>query len=127
MTFARNKVLFMDEESREFDYQYRTGLRVGQPFGLEAIGFFESYEDIENSPPHTFVTQESLRPGDIKYKDVNNDGVFDAYDDVTIGYNTGIHELMYGLSSRISYDGFEFSVMFHGAANSMAFMNHYQN
>src|SRR3546814_7592249 len=102
MTFARNKVLFMDEESREFDYQYRTGLRVGQPFGLEAIGFFESYEDIENSPPRTFVTQESLRPGDIKYKDVNNDGVIDANDEVPIGYNTGIPELMFGLSSRIS-------------------------
>lgn len=125
LTFARNKVLFMDEESREFDYQYRTGLRVGQPFGLEAIGFFESYEDIENSPPHTFVTQESLRPGDIKYKDVNNDGVIDANDEVPIGFNTGIPELMFGLSSRISYGGFDFSVLFQGAANSSVFMDNF--
>lgn len=125
LTFARNKVLFMDEENREFDYQYRTGQRVGQPYGLVAIGFFESYEDIDNSPPHTFVTQESLRPGDIKYKDINNDGVIDANDEMPIGYNTGIPELMFGLSSRISYGGFDFSVLFQGASNSSVFMDNF--
>lgn len=125
LTFARNKVLFMDEERREFDYQYRTGQRVGQPFGLVAIGFFESYEDIADSPPHTFVTQESLRPGDIKYKDINSDGVIDANDEVPVGYNTGIPELMFGLSSRISYSGFDFSVLFQGASNSSVFMDNF--
>lgn len=125
VTFSRNKVLFMDEESREFDYQYRTGLRVGQPFGLKWNGFFESYEDINSSPPHTFVTQESLRPGDIKYKDINNDGVIDANDEVPLGFNTGIPELMFGLSGRVSYAGVDFSVLFQGAGNSSVFMDNF--
>ncbi|MFZ4261507.1 SusC/RagA family TonB-linked outer membrane protein [Sphingobacterium sp. HJSM2_6] len=125
LSFARNKVLFMDEERREFDYQYRTGHRVGQPFGYEAIGFFSSYEDIQNSPAHSFVTQESLRPGDIKYKDINNDGVIDGNDQVPIGYNTGIPELMYGISSRISYQGIDFSLLFQGSGGSSVFMDNF--
>lgn len=125
LSFARNKILFMDEERREYDYQYRTGHRVGQPFGYEAIGFFSSYEDIENSPAHTFVTQESLKPGDIKYKDINNDGVIDANDQVPIGYNTGIPEVMFGISSRISYKGMDFSVLFQGSGGSSVFMDNF--
>lgn len=125
LSFARNKVLFMDEERREYDYQYRTGHRVGQPFGYEAIGFFESYEDIKNSPAHTFVTQESLRPGDIKYKDINNDGVIDGNDQVPIGYNTGIPEMMFGISSRMSYKGVDFSVLFQGSGGSSVFMDNF--
>jgi TonB-linked SusC/RagA family outer membrane protein len=125
MTFARNEVQFMDEERREYDYQYRTGHRVGQPFGLESIGFFESYEDIQNSPAHAFVTQESLRPGDIKYRDVNNDGIVDGNDEVPIGYNTGIPELMFGFSTRLSYKGVDFSFLFQGAGNSSVFMDNF--
>ncbi|MBK1440964.1 TonB-dependent receptor [Parapedobacter sp. ISTM3] len=125
LTFARNKILFMDEEPRQYDYQYRTGKPVGQPFGWVAIGFFQSQEDIDNSPRQTFVSQESLRPGDIKYQDINNDGVIDANDQVAIGYNGGVPELMFGLSSRISYKSLDFSFLFQGAGRSSVFLDNF--
>ena len=53
-------------------------------FGLVALGFFKDQDDIKNSPRQTF--QSEVRPGDIKYMDVNDDGVIDDYDKVAIGY-----------------------------------------
>ncbi len=125
MTYARNKIIFMDEEPRQFDYQYRTGYPVGQPFGLVSIGFFESMDDINGSPRQTFVSQESLRPGDIKYQDINQDGVIDANDLVAIGYNGAVPELMFGLSSRISYRSVDFSFLLQGAARSSVFLDNF--
>lgn len=60
-------------------YQYRAGHPVDATFGLEAAGFFQDQADIDNSPAQSFGTP---RPGDIKYKDQNNDGIVDVNDEV---------------------------------------------
>lgn len=124
-TFARNKVLFIDEESREYPYQLTTGKRVGQPFGYVAIGFYQSQEEIDNAPPVEWIAKSNLRPGDIRYKDINGDGFINSKDMVAIGYNTGIPEIMYGFSSRFGYKGFDLSFLFQGAANSSLFMDNF--
>lgn len=61
------------------DYQYRKGKPADATFGLEAIGLFQDQTEIENSPLQTFGT---VFPGDIRYKDQNNDNVIDANDEV---------------------------------------------
>lgn len=61
------------------DYQYRRGYNRSANFGLEAVGLFQSQEDIDKSPFQTFGT---VKPGDIKYKDQNGDKIIDSRDEV---------------------------------------------
>ena len=56
----------------------RTGHRYGQQFGLTALSLFKDQDEIDNSPEQKFGT---VRPGDVKYMDMNNDGVIDADDE----------------------------------------------
>jgi TonB-linked SusC/RagA family outer membrane protein len=116
-TFARNKIINMDQPDWKYTYLNREGKRLNQPFGLVADGLFDDEEDIASSPTHTFGP---VRPGDIKYKDINGDGVIDSFDEVAIG-NTPTPEVVYGFGTTIAYKGFDVSVFFQGAA-SMSFM-----
>ena len=58
-----------------------------------------------------------LQPGDVKYKDVNGDGIINNNDMVPIGY-TPFPEISYGFSLGGSYKNFDFSVLFQGAAHA---------
>ncbi|MGC4233330.1 MAG: TonB-dependent receptor [Niabella sp.] len=124
-SFARNRVLNMDEEAREYAYQSRTGKRVGQRFGLVALGLYQSQEEIDNAPDVAWMPKSALIPGDIRYKDVNGDGIVDSRDEVAIGHNITIPEIMYGLSSRLNYKGADFSFLLQGAGNSSFFMDNF--
>ena len=77
-----NKIKEQLEEPRLYDNLVQTGNPVGQIYGLEAIGFFRDEADIAASPTQTFST---VKPGDIKYRDVNGDNTIDANDVVAIG------------------------------------------
>jgi hypothetical protein len=116
-TFARNNLLDNDSPDKIYFYQDEKGKRLGQPFGLIAEGLFVSQAEIDSSPEQTF---SSVRVGDIKYKDVNGDGVVNVYDQVAIG-NPDIPETIYGFGFSLDYKGIDFSVFFQGAAN-MDFM-----
>src|SRR5690606_21892804 len=63
-SFARNKILEMDEENQAYPHIYRTGHPIGQEFGLIAIDFFKDESDIINSREQTFGR---VIPGDLKY------------------------------------------------------------
>ncbi|WP_256011726.1 SusC/RagA family TonB-linked outer membrane protein [Desertivirga xinjiangensis] len=116
-TFARNNLVDNDEPDFVYTYQNTKGKRLNQPFGLIAEGLFQSAEEIGSSPKQTFGT---VRVGDIKYRDVNGDGVVNTYDEVAIG-NPDIPEIVYGFGTSISFKGFDLSAFFQGAAN-MDFM-----
>jgi TonB-linked SusC/RagA family outer membrane protein len=75
-TYNKNKIIEQNEEYRPYDYLKRTGLPIGQNFGYEVLGFFRDSTDIANSPVQMF---SPVRPGDVKYKDQNNDGKIDKY------------------------------------------------
>lgn len=112
-TYNRNKKLYDDRPTPIWAYQSEVGQRLYQQRGLLALGLFQSEEDIANSPDQTFST---VKPGDIKYKDINGDGVIDAYDMVAIGH-THIPEFNYGFGASMGYKGFDFSAFFHGVDN----------
>lgn len=119
-TFARNKIIEDDSPIPKYEYQNTRGKRIDQPFGLIALGFFEDQEDINDSPRQNFMAV--VRPGDIKYKDVNNDGVIDDFDKVAIGY-ARTPELMYGFGGTIAYNGFDMTLNFTGAARTSTFLD----
>jgi TonB-linked SusC/RagA family outer membrane protein len=113
-SYARNKILENDQPDYTWAYRNRHGQKFGQQFGFIAVGLFESEEEIAQSPTQFGLT--NLRPGDIKYLDVNGDGVIDSNDEVPIGFST-IPEIVYGFGASMVYKNFDFSFMFQGVSN----------
>ena len=119
-SFARNEILFMDEILNEkYPNLNRTGHRVGEQFGYVFDGFFNTQDEIDAAPLY-FDKKPSL--GDTRYKDVNGDGVIDVNDRQAIGHPR-FPEIFYGVSAGFSYRGFDFSVLFQGAANTSIFLS----
>ena len=114
MTYSKNEVLEKDEENTIYWYKQEEGHRVNQARGLIALGLFKDYEDIRNSPTQTFG---DVMPGDIKYKDVNNDGVIDSNDRVAIGATTKPN-LTYGFGVSAKWKGLDVNVHFQGVGKS---------
>lgn len=117
MTYSKNEILERDEENNVYPYQMEKGYRVDQSRGLVALGLFEDYDDIRNSPVQQFGTYQ---PGDIKYKDVNGDGVITDGDRVAIG-STRRPNLIYGVGASARWKGLNVSLLFQGAGKSSFF------
>lgn len=113
-SFARNKILFRDEPDAVAANLKKTGRPVGQLFGYISEGFYYDDADIANSPK---VLGKTVMPGDLKYKDVNGDGIIDGKDITAIG-KPETPELTYGFSAGFSYKDFDFSFLLQGAARS---------
>lgn len=118
-TFNRNKLLNNDEPDYLYKYQNRIGKPFGsggalQPFGLKAIGLFQSQEDIDNSPLQTFG---EYRVGDIKYQDINGDGRVDELDRVAIGY-TNLPEIIYGFGTTAQWNNWDINLFFQGVSRT---------
>lgn len=118
ITYSKNEILDRDEEQSVYPYQMQKGYRVDQTRGLIALGLFKDYDDIRNSPTQTYGTYQ---PGDIKYKDVNGDGVINDDDIVPVG-STSTPNLIYGMGASVSWKGFDVNVLFQGAGKSSFFI-----
>ncbi len=118
-TYSKNTILDYDVENNVYPYQYQTGYRVNQLRGLIAEGLFADYDDIRHSPKQMFG---DVQPGDIKYKDVNGDGVVDDGDIVAIGA-TRTPNLIYGLGFSVTWKGFDFNLHFQGSGKSTFLMD----
>lgn len=116
----RSKIVDMLEEPRLYDNLIRTGNRVDQIYGLNAVGFFRDEADIAASPVQTFST---VRPGDIKYEDVNKDGIVDENDIVAIGSGGTSPEVFYNFHLGAEWKGLGFYALFQGAASYGAVLN----
>lgn len=94
-----------------YDYLYHKGNKVGQRYGLEVIGIFQNQVEINNSPKQTF---SDVRPGDLKYRDQNGDGVIDKQDVVKMfGSTTPLFSFGFGLHAE--WNGFKVFADFQGA------------
>ena len=112
-TFNRNKVLYDDYPDNIWPYMNTAGYAHQQQRGLIAEGLFSSQEEIDAWAKQTFGP---VKPGDIKYRDINGDGVVDTYDVVPIGRTT-IPEINYGFGASLGWKGLDASVFFSGVAN----------
>lgn len=130
MTYQNTEVLDRDEAANELWYKMSKGFRMSQTRGLLAMGLFKDEEDVRSSPRQDFGGKEVL-PGDIKYKDVNGDGIVNNDDVVPLGYRTK-PGVQYGMGLSASWKNFDFSILFQGSgkcdffiggAGSYAFRN----
>ena len=119
-TYSNNKILAADEANSAYPYIRDTGYRVNQAKGLIALGLFKDYDDIRNSPQQT--EWGTVMPGDIKYKDVNSDGVINDSDRVPIGSTTRPN-LIYGFGMSATWKGFDVNLHFQGAGKSSFFID----
>ncbi len=127
-SYAHNKVVFQDEVPPTFAYQARTGQAFGQMFGLIAEGFYNTWDEVNDAkrPLSTYVGGNKLQPGDVKYRDVNGDGIIDFKDMVPIGYPS-TPEIIYGISFGASWKGLDFSVLLQGADHVSIAYTRYNN
>ena len=113
LSFARNKIIFMDEATMPYHWLQRTGNRIGQHFALTSIGFFNDETDIQNSPEQFGV----LIPGDLKYKDLDNNGIINGNDQSPVGHST-VPEIYYGISGGLNWKNFDLSFLIQGIGNT---------
>jgi TonB-linked SusC/RagA family outer membrane protein len=121
LTYATSKAKVIDEIfPADLPYLSRVGLSLSQGRGLIAERLFIDDKEAANSPSQ--FGDATLRGGDIKYKDVNGDGLVNADDIVPIGYPTQ-PEIIYGFGASLGFKRFDFSFYFQGSARSSFFIN----
>lgn len=113
--FARNKVLSRIISDNRPNYRAVIGQSMGSRYGFEALGFFQNQEEIDSYPA---APSGVLRPGDLKYKDINGDGLISSdFDYIKTGYGA-IPEINYALNMEVSYKNFYLSMLWQGVANT---------
>ncbi len=129
LTFARNKILEYDEVPQKHPWMNMTGSRLNSwnLYIAEGLYTFDDFNVIENAdgtkryelkPGLPVSTLGSTEPGDIKLKDLNEDGVIDANDQTRYAADPKNPELVYGFGLNVDYKGFYASIFFQGAGNT---------
>lgn len=120
-SYAKNKVIFKDEIPQPYEWMRETGRPVGQQFGYVTDGFFSEedaarYESVKGQEGGIPNHGEGFIPkaGDVKYKDLDGDGMINTNDVSAIGYPT--YPLLNGnLQAGFSWKGFDLSMTWSGA------------
>ncbi|UYQ94337.1 TonB-dependent receptor [Chitinophaga horti] len=121
-TYAVNERTLVDELLFDPSVAYLSarGHSVSQTWGLVAERLFVDTKEVANSPVQ--FGDVGLLAGDIKYKDINKDGMVNNDDLVPIGYPTQ-PEIIYGFGGSAGYKNFDFSFYFQGSARSSLFID----
>lgn len=118
-TFSTNEYVELDERNYPDEYLKHKGHSTNQWWGLIAERLFVDEAEILNSPKQDFG---EYMAGDIKYKDVNGDGVVNSNDMVPLGLST-VPEIQYGFGLSAGYKKFDASFFFQGNARVSLFIN----
>jgi TonB-linked SusC/RagA family outer membrane protein len=118
--YAKNKVDYMAEIPTKYAYNASTGLPLGTIMGLECIGYYQLHDfnadgSLKGDVPESLFG--TVQPGDLRYKDQDNDGFIDQTDFVKIG-NPSYPKWAFSFGGEVAYKGFDFSVFFTGSAGS---------
>lgn len=118
LTYSKAVYKELEEASDKPRYQWKTGHELSQRVGYIAEGLFRDQAEIDNSPQ----ANTGIMPGDIRYRDINSDGVIDIEDAVHIGFPE-TPRMVYGFSGFINYKNWEFNFSFQGSGKRGFFLN----
>lgn len=121
LTWTSNKVGHWEEPEYRYGYRFYSGQPIGQPFGYIAERLFVDDKEAANSPIQQFGTTLPMG-GDIKYRDINGDGIINQDDQVPIGLPS-TPQVIYGFGFSVGYKMFDLSAFFQGSARSSFFMD----
>lgn len=124
LSYARNEIIYRAEATKAYPHMAQTGFAIGQYKGLVTDGFFNTPEELNNRPFNTFNGNKNTL-GDVRYKDINGDGLIDTRDIVPIGYSN-LPQYSYSFRAGINYKGFDLSLLFNGSAKGSFNLANYQ-
>jgi len=118
-SYAKNKVIYMAEAQQKYPWLAATGQPINQPFGYKFIGFYTPADIIlinskAKGAPAVPNTDTPIQAGDLKYKDMNGDGIIDDFDKGPIG-KPNLPTTTLGWTIGASWKGFSVSVLFQGS------------
>ncbi|HEX8424803.1 SusC/RagA family TonB-linked outer membrane protein [Hymenobacter sp.] len=117
LSLQGTEVLYMDEVDRAYPWMQRTGQRIGQVFGYQAEGLFQSQDEINGAATlQGYVPQ----PGDIRYRDLNGDGIINQFDETRIG--TAKPRIPVGTALGARWKGLDMSVLLQGVLNRRRYL-----
>lgn len=123
VSFARNKIVYMDEVPNKYDYMNQTGGSTNRPTSVYKFIRLYQYSDFTPDADGNLVLNPELPqpavtvyPGDAMYADLNDDNIVDGDDRMTTGYAER-PEYTFGLNAGIDFKGFHFSMQWSGAAH----------
>ncbi|MDR0749503.1 MAG: SusC/RagA family TonB-linked outer membrane protein [Tannerellaceae bacterium] len=118
--YAKNKVDYMAEVPPKYAYNASTGLPLGTKMGLECIGYYQLHDFNADGSLKAGIPEPlfgAVQPGDLRYKDQDDDGFIDQTDYAKIG-NPSYPKWAFSFGGEVAYRGFDFSVFFTGSAGS---------
>lgn len=122
VSYAHNKIVYMDEVRPKYDYMAKTGGIVDRPTGLYKFNRLYQYDDFINQDGKLILKPElpqpyvKVQPGDCMYEDLNGDHIVNGDDRMATGYST-IPEYIFGLNAGLDYKGFHFDMQWTGATH----------
>lgn len=114
-TYTANKLVYKDEPDYAYSWQMETGKPLNAMYGYICDGFFKDDDDIDMHADQTFFGSE-VRPGDLKYRDVNGDGSITSEDRVMLSPYGSNPRIQYGFGVSLSWKKLDVSVFFNGSA-----------
>ena len=123
ISYARSKVLNTTEAPAAEDYQLKKGKPVSDSDLLYYVseGVFRDQAEVDSRP-----TLPGAQPGDLIYKDVNNDGILNSRDQIRLD-QTAVPEVVYAINATIQYANIDLSILFQGQERAMTAFNETDN
>jgi hypothetical protein len=120
-------VLKKDDAYMTLDYQKEEGYPIGTRLLYIHTGIFQDYDEIYNAPPQIsqlggIAGNNFLYPGDLRFEDINNDGVINRFDQVRTGFSY-VPEVSYGVTIGFNYKGFDASALVQGVSRASFWKN----
>lgn len=116
-TYSKNVVQNWEQAYLEYSYLEFNGYPHNSIRGYQSLGLFKDEDDIKYSPTQSFGP---VLPGDIKYKDVNGDGVINTLDKVPLTHSN-YPLTMYGIGGEFRYKNLSLGVLFKGTGKTSFF------
>ncbi|WP_233553630.1 SusC/RagA family TonB-linked outer membrane protein [Algoriphagus lacus] len=120
--YAKNKILFWDEAPGAPEWQRSTGKPMNTFLVYQYDGVFATQEDINSSPLDYKAITNNLRPGDMKYRDINGDGKINPDDRIRMD-NNDIPTFQGGMTLNMAFKNFDLAVLFQGAAGARQYVS----
>lgn len=115
-TYSANEIINWEQPPTRYPYQPYNGYPLSSIRGYIATGLFTDEDDIEFSAKQSFGGFKVM-PGDIKYKDINGDGMINTDDQVFLSDPT-YPRLMYGFGGEMKYKDFTLGILFKGTGKT---------
>jgi TonB-linked SusC/RagA family outer membrane protein len=115
LSHVKSEIIDAKESPKTETYLYQKGQPINQPFVLEAIGFITEADVLAiEAGTQAFPTFGTVKPGDVKYKDQNNDLLIDNNDVIPTG--NAFPTLLYSFDFGVAWKRFDVSVFMYGVS-----------